>query len=137
MNMYKVIANKKEYIAWKKNLEIDLIEVLKEQDIEQLLSEQIEILDICYGEDRNLETDLGGYIIIFYGEEIREEFRKVLNYHNLKENEYEYEDTILKPKLLKKIQFRLYLCGSDYHVQSVMIINNGKEEKENVFETYQ
>lgn len=84
-----------------------------------------------------METDLGGYIIIFYGEEIREEFRKVLNYHNLKENEYEYEDTILKPKLLKRIQFRLYLCGSDYHVQSVMIINNGKEENENVFETHQ
>lgn len=121
--MYKVIPNKKEFLLWKKNLPTEIENVIQSSDIEELISGQIETLDYYYGIDRTIEADLGGYLLILYGIEsdIEKEFLRVLNYHHLQETDYEYMDTYWKPELLKKVQFRLYLCGSDYHVGIVII----------------
>lgn len=107
--MYKVIPNKKTLLKWKKHLPIEIEKVVQSSDIGALISRQIEILDDCYGADRELETDLGGYLLVLYGTEsdIEKEFLRVLNYHHLKEDDYEYVDTYWKPELLKKVQFRL------------------------------
>lgn len=121
--MYKVIPNKKEFLNWKKHLPPEIEKVVQSSDIEELIARQIEALDYYYGTDRAIEADLGGYLLILYGTEsdIEKELLRVLNYHHLKEEEYECMDTYWKPELLKKIQFRLYLCGSDYHVEIVII----------------
>ena len=53
--MYKVIPNKKTLLKWKKHLPIEIEKVVQSSDIGALISRQIEILDDCYGADRELD----------------------------------------------------------------------------------
>ena len=80
--MYKIIPNKTSLLQfenetkntlflWKNRPAVDNIKTMAEQ------------LDIYYGKNRDIFADMGGYIVIIYGEttEIEKEHEEILNRH--------------------------------------------------------
>lgn len=126
--MYKVLGNIERLHTVSKELPQDVQNILSEHAVDTLLKSALATLEFFYGAERHLEKDLGGYVIIFYGEEteISEEYSKLLQYHHLKQDEFEYEDTYLQPKNSATVTFRLYQCSSDYSVVTVEINTNAE-----------
>lgn len=58
--------------------------------------------------------------------DVTEEVKRILHHYKLKENEYEYIDKYQVPELLLNVEFRLYLCSSDFAVE-LMIITERRE----------
>jgi len=119
--------------------------ITQEKDIEELVKQEnvftdtlndpiifnrvvadVECLNQMYGYERDLEKDLGGYLILIWGDnkEINKTVKGVLSYHHLREDEYEYKDIIVKPECSVSVTFRLFLCSSDYAVELVTIEKN-------------
>lgn len=124
--MYKIIKNRNELFEWESIVPEDAGILFANTIIKKHLQMLVDCLDRCYGADRDLEKDLGGYIVILYGKNLLKDFEKFLNHHHLIEDEYECEDTFYEPERDQRVTFRLYLCSSDYAVQFV-IIENVKE----------
>lgn len=102
----------------------ELERVLQDEKIACRLRADIECLNEAYGSNRNLETDLGGYVIVLWGtqEEIEKHFKSIMKYHNLNADEYEYFDKMVLPERDEiSVAFRLFLCSSDYAVEIVTI----------------
>lgn len=128
--MKKIIGTEKELLRYLKHLECKgrgqhLIEFVRTR-----LRSDISVFDEWYGEKRNLKNDLGGYMVILYGnpKEMEIEYKKILKYHNLKIDDYEYEDN----KRLDdntNVSIQLFLCSSDYAVE-IVIIKEGESEDE-------
>ena len=121
--MYKVIHNGKHLAEWKKKLPLQAEVLEKSEVIKRRLLQSVCCFDEAYGSERNLENDLGGFIIILYGtsKEISEHYRKIMDYYHLNESEYEYEDRYKEPERSEIVTFRLYLCSSDYGIEIVTI----------------
>lgn len=121
--MYKVIQNGKHLAEWKKKLPLQAEVLEKSEVIKRRLLQSVCCFDEAYGSERNLENDLGGFIIILYGtsKEISEHYRKIMHYYHLNESEYEYEDRYKEPERSEIVTFRLYLCSSDYGIEIVTI----------------
>lgn len=130
--MYKVLRNIENLHVVSKELPQDVQAVLSEHSVNTLLVSLLTTLESFYGADRDLEKDLGGYVVVFYGKEneITEEYRKLLLYHHLKQNEFEYEDIYLQSKHGTTVTFRLYQCSSDYSVVTVEIHKKEKIDNE-------
>lgn len=128
--MYKVIVKESELKALM-SVNKPHYRALHSRAVYSRLLEDIECLNRSYGADRHLKNDLGGYVIIVYGnkKEVDSTYKKILSYHKLDSSEYEYEDKIIKPGCDVEITFRLYLCSSDYSVEIVTIIDQSKEEQ--------
>ncbi len=124
--MYKIIKNRDSLSEWESIVPEEAKVLLVNTIIRNHLRMLVDCLDSCYGAERDLEKDLGGYIVILYGENSSKEIKKIINYHHLIEDEYECEDAFFEPECKQKVTFRLYLCSSDYAVQFV-IIENVKE----------
>lgn len=120
--MYKIIPNKTSLLQfenetkntlsfWKNSPAVDNIKTMADQ------------LDTYYGENRDIFADMGGYIVIIYGEttEIEKEHEVILNRHFLKKDFYEFEDMYEREG--ETITVRLYLCSSDYSVTTVSVVH--------------
>lgn len=120
--MYKIIKNEKVLSEWLDNKENSLREALLQEKIKTHLYTAVGILDEIYGAERDI-NDMGGYIIIFYGEqeEMEEQYKSCLEEYHLQEDDFEFEDIYEISSGGKYAIFRLYLCSSDYSVLTVTI----------------
>ena len=102
---------KNTLFLWKNRPAVDNIKTMAEQ------------LDIYYGKNRDIFADMGGYIVIIYGEttEIEKEHEEILNRHFLKKDFYEFEDIYEHEG--ETVTVRLYLCSSDYSVATVSVVH--------------
>lgn len=109
-----------------KRMPEEIQRILEEEEIKDNISTALQILDSYYGTNRDPEYE-GGYLVILYGEMIRqrEEYKGILEHYHLQSNEYEFEDHYQKPEYDAEVVFRLYLCGSDYSIVIVQIIEKG------------
>lgn len=109
-----------------KRMPEEIQRILEEEEIKDNISTALQILDSSYGTNRDPEYE-GGYLVILYGEMIRqqEEYKGILERYHLQSNEYEFEDHYQKPEYDAEVVFRLYLCGSDYSIVIVQIIEKG------------
>lgn len=109
-----------------KRMPEEIQRILEEEEIKDNISTALQILDSYYGTNRDPEYE-GGYLVILYGEMIRqrEEYKGILERYHLQSNEYEFEDHYQKPEYDAEVVFRLYLCGSDYSIVIVQIIEKG------------
>lgn len=128
--MKKIIGTEKALERWLEQLP----EQMEGQPLlcfaETRLKADIRVLDYCYGKSRNLESDLGGYMVILYGnkEEVKTEYKEILKHHNLDEQDYEYEDNQRLNECLS-VSVQLFLCSSDYAVEIVIIKENGGKKE--------
>ena len=90
--MYKIIKNEKLLSEWLGSEENTLREVLLQKRVKTHLYTAVGILDEVYGSDRDIKKDLGGYVIIFYGEqkEAERQFKSCLKEYYLKEDDFEF-----------------------------------------------
>lgn len=122
--MYQVIENEQTLKEWLEQSTFQT-EVLKASPIIlKRLSEAVKTLDEYYGADRDLEKDMGGYTVIIYGteKEMAESHKRLLGYHHLNDEEYEYEEAYRAEQFGVKVIFRLYLCSSDYAIEEMIVI---------------
>lgn len=122
--MYYVIGSVKQM----ERLSASFMNYLPTQ-IWERLKEKIEILEQCYGADRDLEADLGGYAVIFpsMSQNEQEEHRNILEKYHAKENEYEYRDIISVEDGQEWVE-ELYILSADYSViifYPVTVVNGG------------
>ncbi|MFR5919247.1 hypothetical protein [Eubacterium ventriosum] len=96
--MYQVIENKEDFSKLMENLPKEL-KVLKIPEFNKKLEMVVNVLEANFGENRDNEDDVEGYIIILYGKkkEVLDEYKKVLAYrYSGKENKkYEYRKQAL------------------------------------------
>ena len=121
--MYKVLKNTKDFQQTIKSFE--QLNVLKENKITDRIIVELNCLNEMYGEERDLEKDLGGYLILVWGNKRKQKkvFQRILEYHKLRSEEYEYMDKI-KVSECSTITFWLFLCSSDYAVEIIIIEND-------------
>lgn len=118
--MYKIIPNAdalKQFqeetgntlSLWKNTEAVESIRVMAEQ------------ADFYYGADRDIAADLGGYIIILYGDadEMEREFDGVLQRYCTEKDLCEFEDEY--PNGQDMVVIRLYICSNDYAVAVVTV----------------
>lgn len=100
------------------------VTALTKKGIFERLRADIECLNNLYGEERNLVSDLGGYVVVLWGkrDEVATHYKNILAYHKLNAEEYEYEDKMILPERDDvTVTFRLFLCSSDYAVEIVTV----------------
>lgn len=120
--MYSVVSNVEKLNQLPKNCLMP--EALSNEKVFKRLRADIECLNEAYGADRDLQADLGGYVVVIWGSqrEVQNEVENVLTYHKLRSDEYEYMDKIILPERDDiTVTFRLFLCSSDYAVEIVTI----------------
>ena len=125
--MYSVVSNVEKLNQLPKNCLMP--EALSNEKVFKRLRADIECLNEAYGADRDLQADLGGYVVVIWGSqrEVQNEVENVLTYHKLRSDEYEYMDKIILPERDDiTVTFRLYLCSSDYAVEIVTIEEVGE-----------
>lgn len=81
------------------------------------LKERIETLDDNYGSERNLDTDLGGYAVLFSGFSPAEQMerRNLLEKYHASEEEHEYREEIIHKGRYIWVE-ELYILSSDYSI---------------------
>lgn len=125
--MYSIVSNGGELNQLQR--ECSMQEILSNEKVFKRLRADVECLDEAYGADRDLQADLGGFVVVIWGgrSEVQNEVEKVLTHHKLHSDEYEYMDKIILPERDDiTVTFRLYLCSSDYAVEIVTIEEVGK-----------
>lgn len=131
--MYKVIHNGDDLQEWIKLLPNEISVIWHHFAVRNLLEEIVATIDRCYGENRDIRTDLGGFTIVVYGDnrEVSSQFQNILKHFNLNIEEYEHKDFFEynEPERTLNVTFWLYLCSSDYAVYVVTVT-----EKENEYE---
>lgn len=128
--MYKVIKNKKDLDTWLEVLPDEIGVINSHLGVRKELLKIVATLDASYGESRIIDADLGGFVIVIFGEkmEVSKHLQNILNYFKLNADEYEYKDIYEheEPERTVEVTFWLYLCSSDYAVEIVQVL-----EKEN------
>lgn len=120
--MYSIVSNEEKLKQLQKKCSVS--DVLSDEKVFKRLRADIECLNEAYGADRDLQADLGGYVVVLWGSqsEVQNEVENVLTYHKLRLDEYEYMDKIILPERDDiTVTFRLFLCSSDYAVEIVTI----------------
>ena len=75
----------------------------------------IQTLNQHYGEDRDVDGDLGGYLAVFPEAYQKADYEALRNHHHLNRQEPEYAEFLCKKGTVLWIE-ELFLCGSDYHL---------------------
>ena len=125
--MYSIVSNE-EKLNQLQNA-CSMPEVLSDEKVFKRLRADVECLNEAYGADRDLQADLGGFVVVIWGgrSEVQNEVEKVLTHHKLHPDEYEYMDKIILPERDDiTVTFRLFLCSSDYAVEIVTIEEVGE-----------
>lgn len=136
--MYKVIQDSQHLAKWMEALPQQAGVLDRNELIRRRLEQSVQCMDESYGSKRNLESDLGGFIIILYGSswQVEEHCRKIMEYFHLDKTEYEYEDRYFEPERETTVTFRLYLCSSDYGIEVVTIRNKPETLEDRLREGY-
>lgn len=110
--MYHIIGTMEQMKA----LSASLTDSLPSQ-IWERLKQRIETLQECYGADRDLDEDLGGYAVIFPSMTLKEqaEHRNILEKYHAQDDEYEYQDIISTEDGQEWVE-ELYILSADYSV---------------------
>ena len=130
--MYSIVSNEEKLNQLQKKCSMP--EILSNEKVFKRLRADIECLNEVYGADRDLQADLGGYVVVIWGgqSEVENEVEKILTYHKLRSDEYEYKDKIILPERDDiTVTFRLFLCSSDYAVEIVTIEEVSKWDLQN------
>lgn len=107
--MYYIIGNMQQFESFTAaHGDIFPLQVLER------LKKRIETLDGNYGSGRNLEADLGGYVVLFPAISLTEQ-KKILEKYHVMEEEYEYREEILQKDEYLWIE-ELYILSSDYSI---------------------
>ncbi len=120
--MYSIVSDEEKLNQLRKNC--SMTEVLSDQKVFKRLRADVECLNEAYGADRDLQADLGGFVVVIWGarSEVQKEVENVLTHYKLCSDEYEYMDKIILPERDDiTVTFRLFLCSSDYAVEIVTI----------------
>lgn len=123
-----------DFLAWEKgdDFPAEVADALKKPVVRERLVTQIEILDRCYGRERDLKRDLGGFCVVLSGErgEVLAGREKLLREHNLCDDEFEIEDRFECPEDNLTVCFQLFLCSSDYGIEMMMVFKNDEKHPE-------
>ena len=124
--MYSIVSNAEKISQLQRDC--PMTDILTNEKVFKRLRADVECLNDAYGADRDLQADLGGYVVVLWGgrKEVQSEVGKFLTYHKLCADEYEYMDKIILPERDDiAVTFRLYLCSADYAVEIVTIEEMG------------
>lgn len=100
--------------VWKKEHLSNLPEHVPEAVQTEILA-VIKTLNQHYGEHRDVDGDLGGYLAVFPESYPRADYEALLRRYHLMGQEPEYAEFLCKKGRLLWIE-ELFLCGSDYHL---------------------
>lgn len=120
--MYHVIGTVEQMEA----LSVVLEESLPMQVWERM-KQQLETLEKYYGADRDMDADLGGYVVLFpfMCKNEQTEHKNILERYHASDDEYEYRNIILAENNHKWIE-ELYVLSSDYSIVIFYpIVENG------------
>lgn len=110
--MYQVIGTVEQMEA----LSASVKDCIPTQVLERL-KHQLEVFDKSYGVSRDIDTDLGGYVVLFLSMSQNEqtEHKNILERYHVHDDEYEYRNIILTKNNYKWIE-ELYILSSDYSI---------------------
>ena len=100
--------------VWKKEHLSNLPEHVPEAVKTEILA-VIQTLNQHYGEDRDVDGDLGGYLAVFPESYPRADYEALLRRYHLIGQEPEYTEFLCKKGRVLWIE-EVFLCGSDYHL---------------------
>ncbi len=100
--------------VWKKEHLSNLPEHVPEAVKTEILA-VIQTLNQHYGEDRDVDGDLGGYLAVFPESYPRADYEALLRRYHLIGQEPEYAEFLCKKGRVLWIE-EVFLCGSDYHL---------------------
>ena len=87
--------------------------------------ETIQTLNRHYGEDRQADGDLGGYVAVFPHAYQTKDYQALLDHHHLGRQEPEYRERLCQDGATSWME-ELFLCGSDY---GLLILRPGTSRK--------
>lgn len=118
--MHKIIENMDAWKQFQEKTEHTLSLWENEQAVESIEA-IVEQIDFCYGADRDIMKDLGGYLIVLYGDssEVENEFDNILQRYGMEKDLYEYQDEYRNGNYV--VVIRLYICSSDYAIVIVTV----------------
>ena len=96
--MYSIVSNEEKLNQLQNNCSMP--DVLSDEKVLKRLRADVECLNEAYGANRDLQADLGGFVVVIWGgrSEVQNEVEKVLTHHKLYSDEYEYMDKIILPE---------------------------------------
>ena len=100
--------------VWKKEHLSNLPEHVPEAVQTEILA-VIKTLNQHYGEHRDVDGDLGGYLAVFPESYPRADYEALLRRYHLDRQEPEYAEFLCKKGRVLWIE-ELFLCSSDYHL---------------------
>lgn len=110
--MYHVISTQGAF----KDAYVELEAVLPALVLERL-KVVLKTLDECYGADRDMDTDLGGYCVVFsqMGIEEQREYETILLKCHMQKEEYEYRDGLVEGNGMIWIE-EVFILSTDYGI---------------------
>ena len=81
--MYSVTRDVQSLEELRKRFAV-LNEVLSDKNVYARILAEISCLNGAYGKDRDIEADLGGYVVVLWGKEheVERNFKAILKHHN-------------------------------------------------------
>lgn len=118
--MHKIIPNADALKQFQEETE-NTLPLWKNAQAVESLKVMAEQTDLYYGADRDIVADMGGYMIILYGDasEVEKEFQGVLQRYCMEKDTCEFEDEYRNGQDITVV--RLYICSSDYAVVIVTV----------------
>lgn len=111
--MYNIISTFEQYKGFKAVF-TDYVPLA----IWESLDEKLKILDKFYGNDRNLDDDMGGYCVVFHPCSPMDwnEYTDILSKYRLRQGDWEYRKENVDKNSLKTWIEELYLISNDYGI---------------------
>ena len=100
--------------VWRPEHLVNLPEAVPEAVKREIL-DGIQTLNQHYGEHRDVDGDLGGYLAVFPESYPRADYEALLSRYHLIGQEPEYAEFLCKKGQVLWIE-EVFLCGSDYHL---------------------
>lgn len=114
--MFCKIGNHLDLELFQSEVSVMLAEISEEN--QKAISESVEafVAVLCdeYGEKRNSES-VGGFVMLLYGPNSKEQREKILSYYNLTEESYEYRDLVCQEGNGDWV-VELFVMSTDYNL---------------------
>ena len=114
--MFCRIGNHLDLELFQSEVSVMLAEISEEN--QKAISESVEafVAVLCdeYGEKRNSES-VGGFVMLLYGPNSKEQREKILSYYNLTEESYEYRDLVCQEGNGDWVA-ELFVMSTDYNL---------------------
>lgn len=110
------LANVSDLIKWSDTKPVVMERIKENEEALRQLLFYMTMMDVCYGSDRDIIKDLGGYTLIVSNtkkEKIESELSELLDRHNVESDYFESFDKFTNA-YGDQIEVFLYLISSDY-----------------------